>query len=43
MSALTAELFAENPAAVAEGKGLEPGRRAAFKSKRKWFASKSAA
>jgi protein-tyrosine phosphatase len=37
------ELFADNPAAVAEGQGVRAGRRPAFRRKRSWFTRKSAA
>jgi protein-tyrosine phosphatase len=37
------ELCSENPAAVAEGRGILPGRRETTRRKRKWFASKSVA
>jgi protein-tyrosine phosphatase len=37
------ELFADNPAAVAEGQGVPAGRRPAFRRKRSWFTRKSAA
>lgn len=37
------ELCGENPAAVAAGQDVQPGRRAATRRKRKWFASKSVA
>jgi protein-tyrosine phosphatase len=41
--ALAIELCSENPAAVAAGKAVRLGRRAATRRKRKWFTSKSVA
>lgn len=41
--AMAMELCSDNPAAVAEGQGVHPGRRPACRPKRKWFASKSVA
>jgi protein-tyrosine phosphatase len=40
---LAAEVCSENPAAVATGQVVRPGRRAAVRRKRKWFTSKSGA
>jgi protein-tyrosine phosphatase len=40
---MAVELCCENPAAVAAGQGVAPGRRAAARRKRKWFTSKSVA
>ena len=37
------EICCENPAAVATGRGVRPGRREAPRRKRKWFTSKSVA
>jgi protein-tyrosine phosphatase len=37
------ELFADNPAAVADGQCVRPGRRPTFRRKRSWFTRKAAA
>jgi protein-tyrosine phosphatase len=37
------ELFADNPAAVADGHCVRPGRRPTFRRKRSWFTRKTAA
>jgi protein-tyrosine phosphatase len=41
--AMATELCSENPAAVAEGQPVRPGRRTAARRKRKWFTNKSVA
>ena len=41
--AMAVELCSQNPAAVAAGQGVQPGRCAATRRKRKWFTSKSVA
>jgi protein-tyrosine phosphatase len=41
--ATAVDLCGKNPAAVAAEQDVRPGRRAAARTKRKWFTSKSAA
>jgi protein-tyrosine phosphatase len=41
--AIASELCSENPAAVAQGQSIHPGRRDVIRRKRKWFTSQTAA